>query len=104
MSSIYPTKEIILSVINRGVSEEFLWKLEEVLACDLNERNQRAIVLMYQSKDFSLYLYDLRLKLNEWEIESLIPLDWNFAKIGYSIFLSEEVKELIKENGEFNRE
>lgn len=95
--SLYPSREKILAVINHGVSEEFLWKLEEILACDLNENNQRLIVLMYQSRDFCLYLYDMKLEYGEWEIKHFIPLDWNFAKIGYSLFLSAEVEELIKE-------
>lgn len=90
-------RDRILSVINRGVDPQLRWKKEEILAVDFNDNNQRVIILMYQSRDFCLYLYDMNLEYGEWEIKHFIPLDWNFTKIGYSLFLSAEVEELIKE-------
>lgn len=97
--SDYSSKILILSIINSGVSRDLQWKLEEILAVDLHlhQQNQRAIVLMIQKTDWSLYLYDLFFKDGEWVINKLIPLAWEFVKIGYSLFLSEEVKELLKD-------
>ncbi len=95
--SVYPSKKLIMDIVNCGVSSEFKWNPDEILCVDLHEKNKRAIVLMIQTKDWSLYLYDLSLKNGEWQIDSLIPLAWEFTKIGYSYYLKEEVKELIKD-------
>lgn len=97
--SDYPSKILILSIINSGVAKELQWKLDEILAVDLqmSKTNQRAIVLMFQREDWLLYLYDLKFKDGEWVIEGFIPLSWQFTKIGYSYYLKEEVKELIKD-------
>jgi hypothetical protein len=86
-------KEKILAIINDDVPKERQWKLEAIIHSVYDENKTRLMVLIYDTDQFLLWTCVLRLEKGKWQEKDIIPIDWDFVKIGFAIYLFNEIED-----------